>query len=278
MSAPRKTRATAAAVLGVVALLLSGAAPGARADVFGATALLSASPFGQSEYAHAPALSEEGRYVVFDGSVGGVSGVWRRGTTPGATLEQVAGGDATLPSLSADGRYVSFTTNEGASLPAITSGQVVNGEPVREAPGVYVRDMDEAPGEPGAFTLASAKDHSMQSLAYEFPGASEEQIETKRPAWGAPAAGRSATTADGRTVVFVTTAQSDLAGPETPPLQVAVRHLDTQETRLVSVRFDPATGRPAISSQTEEPQPVPEGEGRHRAVWAKSGLAPLQTT
>jgi hypothetical protein len=278
MSAARNIRAAVAAVLGVVAVLLGAATPGALADVFGATALLSASPFGQSEYAHDPALSEDGRYVVFDGSVGGVSGVWRRSTAPGSTFEQVAGGDATLPSVSGDGRYVSFTSNEGASLPAITNGQIVNGEPVREAPGVYVRDMDQAPGEPGAFTLASAKDHSMQSLAYEFPGASEEQIETKRTAFGAIAAGRSAITADGRTVVFVTTAQSDLGGPETPPLQVAVRHLDTQETQLVSVRFDPATGRPAIDGETGETEPVPEEEGRYGAVWSKGVPAPFQTT
>ena len=69
-------------------------------------------------------------------------------------------GDATLPSISADGRYVSFTTSEGASLPTTTDGKVHQG--VREAPGVYVRDMvkkgsanpesGEAEFEPGAFT------------------------------------------------------------------------------------------------------------------------------
>jgi hypothetical protein len=252
--------------IGVLALVGLPAARPARADVFGTISLLSASPFGQAEFAHDPAISEDGRYVVFDGSVGGATGVWRRETRPGATLEQVAGGDATLPSVSADGRYVSFTTNEGASLPAITNGQMQPGEPVREAPGVYVRDMDAPPGEAGAFTLASAKDRSSQSLAYEFPGADEAELATKRTAFGATAAGRSAITADGRTVVFVTTAQSDLAGPETPPLQVAVRHLDTQETQLVSARFDPATGRPALNPETGEAEPVPEDESHHGAV------------
>ena len=69
-----------------------------------------------------------------------MQGIWRRATTPGAVFEQVAGGDATLPSISADGRYVSFTTNEGARLAAITDG-AAHGAPVREAPGVYLRDM-----------------------------------------------------------------------------------------------------------------------------------------
>ena len=167
----------------LVALIPAGAA---RADVFGTISLLSASPFGQAAYAHDPALSEDARYVVFDGSIAGVQGIWRRETRAGANFEQVAGGSSTLPSVSADGRYVSFTSNEGASLPAITDGQIHTGTPV-EAPGVYVRDMAIAPGEPGAFTLVSAKDHSTQSLTYEFPGVEEEpRRNTARSRRGAP--------------------------------------------------------------------------------------------
>ncbi len=267
MSPRAKLAALCAFVL--VALVPAGAA---RADVFGTISLLSASPFGQAAYAHDPALSEDGRYVVFDGSIAGVQGVWRRETRAGANFEQVAGGSSTLPSVSADGRYVSFTSNEGASLPAITDGQIHAGTPA-EAPGVYVRDMAIAPGEPGAFTLASAKDHSTQSLTYEFPGVEEEP----RTEYGAVAAGRTAITADGRSVVFVTTAQSDLAGAGTPPLQVAVRHLDTDETELVSVRFDPATGHPAIDAETGATEPVPEEEGRYGAIWTKgTGTAPFR--
>ena len=260
----RALRSTIAVAL--CALASSGlcAAKEARADVFGAISMLSASPFGQVEWARDPALSEDGRYVVFDGAIGGVAGVWRRETRPGATFEQVAGGDATDPSISADGRFVSFTTNEGASLPAITNGQPGEGEPVQEAPGVYVRDMEKQAGEPGAFTLVSAKDHSTESLTYEFPG--EEEEEEGQTSLGAVAAGRSAITADGRTVVFVTTAQSDLDGPGTPALQVAVRHLETDETELVSVRYDPATGRPAVNPETGGPEPVPEEKREYGAV------------
>ena len=42
-------------------------------------------------------------YVAFDGSVGGVTGVWRRDLATDA-IEQVAGGDAELPSISEDGQ------------------------------------------------------------------------------------------------------------------------------------------------------------------------------
>ncbi len=266
-------------VIGLLAL----AAGTARADVFGTTTLLSASPFGQAEYAHDPALSEEGNYIVFDGSVGGVEGVWRRATSPGSSFEQVAGGDATLPSVSADGQYVSFTTNEGARLPAITDGQSHSGLPAVEAPGVYVRNMDIAADQPCgeplreecAFTLASAKDHSAQSLAYEFPGAGEEELKFDTTHYGATAAGRSAITADGSEVAFVTTAQSDLAGTATPPLQVAVRNLGTRETSLVSVRFDPATGRPALN-EAGEPEPV-SLSGVHGAVWSSEGPPAFDT-
>lgn len=274
----RIRRLCAATGLGLALALAGGlGSTVARADVFGSLSMLSASPFGQAEFARDPAIAEDGRYVVFDGSVAGVTGVWRRETRPGALFEQVAGGDATLPSVSADGRYVSFTTNEGASLPAITDGQIHSGTPVREAPGVYVRDMSVGAAEPGAFTIASAKDHSTQSLAYEFPGASEGQLQTDIPQWGATATGRSAISADGRDVAFVTTAWSDLAGPHTPPLQVAVRHLDTEETQLVSVRFDPATGKAAVDPETAAPEPVPEQEERYGAVYTKNVPQPFTT-
>ena len=276
--AARSTRLVSPVALVLSVVLLCASAPAARADVFGGISLASASSFGQAEYAHDPVLSEDGRYVLFDGSVGGVPGVWRHRTEAGAPLEQVAGGDSVLPSVSADGRYVSFTTNEGASLPAITDGQSQTSEPILEAPSVYVRDMDIAPNEAGAFTLVSAKDHSALSLTYEFPGASPQEEAVKRVQLGATAAGRSAITADGRTVAFVTTAQSDLAGPETPPLQVAVRHLDTQETQLVSVRYDAASARAAVDPETGTTEPVKLLEGKYGAVWSPAGVDSFTTT
>ncbi len=255
MSTPAFEMSRRGALAGLLAVLLTLTfAAGSRADVFGSISLLSASPFEQMEDAHDPALSEDGKYVVFDGSIGGVTGVWRRSTAPGSPLEQVAGGDAELPSVSEEGRYVSFTTNEGRSLAAITDGLIQEGAPQRESPGVYVRDMDIAADEPGAFTLVSAKDHSSASLTYEYGEGGK--IEEERQ--GATAAGRSAISANGREVAFVTTARSDLAGPGTPPLQVAVRNLKTDETELVSVRYDQATGAPALNPETGEPEPVPE--------------------
>lgn len=270
-----------------VAIALTGLLGGvARADVFGSSALVSASPVQQADYAHDPAISPDGRYVVFDGSVGGVTGVWRREVGAPGHLEQVAGGDAMLPSVSGDGRYVSFTTNEGGHLAAITNALPDPPQHFGESPNVYVRDMTLEPDAPGAFRIVSAPNGSLEPLTYATSGAqSAEEV-------GSLAAGRSAISADGNKVVFVTTAVSNLARypqleaedeehgeaprPHTPALQVAVRELASDSTRLVSVRRDPETGKPAIDPSTELPEAVPtvgEGGGLYGAV-ASHGRPP----
>ncbi len=230
------------------------AASPASADIFGPISLVSEGALGagepqQAEYAHDTAISEDGRYVVFDGSIGGVTGVWRRDLQTGA-LQQVAGGDAELPSVSEDGRYVSFTSNEGASLSAITFG--LSGERPAQATGskevvnVYVRDMSRQPGEAGSFILVSAANGPGEPIAPLIYQTSEPQK------YGAAATGRSAISADGSEVAFVTTAVSDLAGPNTPALQVAVRYLDTNETKLVSRCLKCETGvEPAVGSSED---------------------------
>jgi len=267
------------------------AASGADADVFGSIALLSASPLVQAEYARDPAISGNGRYIVFQGAVGGVEGIWRReitrgpdGQAVGGNLVQVAGGDAELPSISENGQYVSFTTNEGSELPGITD-ELPDANEAHEAPSVYVRNMEipaSSPcvaGESCAFTLASASsgpaDELPRPLIYQYP--QSRQVEEDN--FGAAAAGRSAISADGSEVVFVTTAESDLAGPGTPAFQVAVRNLDTNQTQLVSVRYDAATGGPSFNPETGAPEPVPVqvgvGGSSFGAVYTHGGRAPL---
>ncbi|HEV2924710.1 MAG TPA: hypothetical protein VGW98_11785 [Solirubrobacteraceae bacterium] len=245
----------------------------AGADVFGSISLVSTSPSEQADYAHDPAVSANGRYVVFDGSIGGVTGVWRRElrredgvVSHEGNAEEVAGGDAELPSISENGQYVSFTTNEGKALPEITNGlpdpvhQIGEG-PTVEAPNVYVRNMGFAPAEAGAFEVVSAVNGSTEPLTYEYAthgeGVAEKELrreESER--YGSLAAGRSALSADGRKVAFVTTAPSNLDGSATPALEVAVRDLDTESTEVVSVEYDPTTGEPAIDEETGLPKPA----------------------
>jgi hypothetical protein len=259
-------RSAALTLCAAATLLLAIAAP-AGADVFGPISLLSASPFQQFEYAHDPALSGDGRYVVFDGSIGNVTGVWRRDRS-GGNIEQVAGGDAELPSISQNGQYVSFTTNEGGRLAEITDGLSDPPHETHESPNVYVRDMGKPPAAAGAFTIASAVNGSMAPLSYE------DLEEAEAEQYGSLAAGRSALSADGRKVAFVTTAPSNLAGPGTPQLEVAVRNLDTEQTQLVSVRYDPATGRPVVNGGTGGAEPVPighEGGSEYGAIYTQGG-------
>jgi hypothetical protein len=265
-------------------LLAGGLAAGsASADVFGPISLASlgtveGSEVEQAQYAHDPAISADGRYLAFDGSIGGVTGVWRRDLQTGR-IEQVAGGDAELPSISADGRYVSFTTNEGASLPAITDG-LRQERPQLEPVAVYVRDMEVpaarecSPGAPApleecAFTAASAPSGSTAPLTYAVaPGSSEYTT------LGAAAVGRSAISADGREVAFVTTAVSDLldpqtpAEPSTPAFQVAVRYLAEARTKLVSGRYEPASGR-----TSDAPVPETDTVGSDAAVYPDNKVA-----
>jgi hypothetical protein len=230
-------------VIGLICVALALAPAPAHADLFGSISLVSEGALGggvlqQMEYAHDAAISGNGAYVAFDGSIAGVTGVWRRDLLTGA-LEQVAGGDAEMPSISANGQYLSFTTNEGTSLPAITDEQP-DEAPKQEAVNVYVRNMALAPGEAGAFTVVSAANGSSEPLDYH--GASTSM--------GASAAGRSAISADGNEVAFVTTAVSNLVAypkleeeernrgetpqPHTPAGQVAVRYLESGSTVLVS--------------------------------------------
>jgi WD40-like Beta Propeller Repeat len=236
-------RCLASMLLGAVATLV-WAAPAAAE--LGPIRLVSKTAVQQADVAVAPAISADGRYLAFQGRLGGAEGVFREDLQSGAIV-RVATTDAygpeafqyaTAPSISADGRYVSFTT--AARLDP-------EDDPQPQSSDVYVADMATAPP---TYELASALDgcdpeasapHPACGLSYENGAGSE-------------ASGRVALSADGREVVFVTSAESDLtSGPEgstpgtpTPPLQVVLRNLETDKTTLVSAERDGA-------SMTEKP-------------------------
>ncbi len=216
-------RACAGAVLLGFALSLPWA--GTAAASFGPIQLVSKSAAEQATEALAPALSADGRYLAFRGAIGGLKGVFRKdlatgAVTPVATgsayVANAPGADAGAPSISADGRYVSFDTR----------ARLDSADDENEAPDVYVADMSTSPP---TYELASAANGSGKGLVYESSG-------------GSVASGRVALSADGREVVFVTTAGSDLAGAPTPAGQVVLRNLATEATTLVSVERDSETG------------------------------------
>lgn len=227
-------------------------------------ALVSANPAKdlEADYAFDPAISADGRYVAFTGSVASQPGVYRKNIATGAIELVAAGNHAGAPSISADGRYVSFTSDQNPETGAPDS--------TKECSSVYVRDMQiepkHQPAQPistqlepwlpeagGAFTLASARNASSESLTYVF-------TPNVYSTCGAAAAARVALSADGQEVAFTVLSPSDLSGEckvveetetcPTPAYQVAVRNLETQTTTLVSS---------TLASQGGTPQPVPNG-------------------
>ncbi len=274
----------------VLAMALAVCAP-AGADVFKSIELASEGflegggegALQQALYAHDPAISGNGEYVAFDGYFAGLAGVWRRDLQTGEVRPVAVGAelpgsetcvpdesshepcDAELPSISENGQYVSFTT----------TARLAPHDDTNSAPDVYVRNMDLPESQSClvaeeedahqltqrcAFTLVSAVNERDEGLEYEDVGSSE---------YGAIASGRSAISANGQEVVFVTSAVSNLAGPKTPALQVAVRNLATNETQLVSTEYDPSTGQ-AIP---DTPVSGTEGSTIYGAVYSAGGAS-----
>jgi Tol biopolymer transport system component len=150
------------------------------------------------------------------------------------------------PSISADGRYVAFSTAQGL-VPADTNGSL----------DVYVRDMSIAlpaggacagvAPPPCAFRLVSARDGGEVPATYQ---ASASPVTGGNP--GASTSRGVAISSDGQHVAFLTEAASNLpavAGTDTPAGQVFVRDLATESTTLVTATRDAnteqMTGQPA---------------------------------
>ncbi|HTZ88104.1 MAG TPA: hypothetical protein VMB05_15665 [Solirubrobacteraceae bacterium] len=226
---------------------------------FGPIRLQSVGPLDQFEGASEPAIAAGSGYLAFAGTLDGVKGVFRKNLQSGE-VQLVAGGstyapaegaptDASAPSISANGRYVSFTSTTPLTAAAHAGSNV------------YVRDMGTA----SDGTACTAEAESARRCAFELasalstPGATTEGL-TYYSGAGAVASGRDALSADGREVAFVIQGESNLTSEaggstpavHTPGLQVAVRYLDTHETMLVSAKRDRGTG-----AMTE--LPVPEG-------------------
>jgi hypothetical protein len=136
---------------------------------------------------------------------------------------------AARPSISADGRFIAFTTPEQLVV-----------DDTNQNFDVYVRDMGIPASEPDAFDLVSARDGGDEPAhygmtAFPFPG-SEPGADVSRGV---------AISADGRRVVFRTEAPSDLPASATTDVaagQVFLRDRLTDETTLVTAKRDPGTG------------------------------------
>jgi Tol biopolymer transport system component len=149
------------------------------------------------------------------------------------------------PSISADGRYLAFSTAERL-VPADTNDNV----------DVYRRDMSLALPAGGSctgvtpppcpFELVSARDGGSVPAAYAPPGAPSTGGDP-----GASSSRGVAISADGQRIAFRTEAASDLpaqATADTPAGQVFVRDLSNEGTKLVT-----ATREAGTEQMTDQP-------------------------
>jgi Tol biopolymer transport system component len=131
------------------------------------------------------------------------------------------------PSVSADGRYIAFTSAQQFA-PHPQPKKTENVE-------VYERDMDRAPSETGAYTLVSAENGSEEAPKYE-----DSSITPPIPGGdpGTQLWPNTAISANGRYVLFRTTevpsSLPDNSVPDMPPNQLFVRDLQAKTTTLVT--------------------------------------------
>lgn len=149
---------------------------------FGPIELVSKSAKEQAGYAQEPALSGDGKYVAFCGELGGREGIFREElatdsvvpvatTLPTSSRENCEQSPSRAPSISAEGRYVSFTSTQS----------LVAADTKVSSKDVYVADLSSTPP---TYELASS-------------------AEGVRMSGSSSAAPRVALSADGSEVAFV---------------------------------------------------------------------------
>jgi hypothetical protein len=148
---------------------------------------------------------------------------------------------AQSPSVSANGRYVAFSTAQPL-VPQDTNDNV----------DVYVRDMDAQPTPDrkasGAYALVSARDDGEEPAAYAARNPPLPGAEPGAEVWP-----NTSISANGRYVVFRTTELEsnlpDHATVDTPPRQLFVRDLVSKKTILLSRNLNTkarASGDPVV--------------------------------
>ena len=205
------------ALSGLILLATLAGCAGPAQAAYGPFALVAGSPSLrlQADYAYDAAISANGEYIAYTGSIASQPGVYRQDLATDEVQVVALGAHTGVPSISEDGQYVSFTTNDDP----------LTGEPAGECSNVYVRDMSKrvqaSAGKPseeaGAYTLVSAKNGSTENLTYAKPTPPGQPC-------GAAAAYRVAISGKGNEVAFTVLGESDLTGTQTPPDQVAVRY------------------------------------------------------
>jgi Tol biopolymer transport system component len=183
----------------------------------------------EKETAEPPGTEREGGIFRYDRATGGLELVASGNlvVSEGADAGKVLVRGAENPSVSAEGRYVVFSSAQ-VMVPRSQPGHTENVE-------VYERDMDVAPGQAGAYTLVSAQNGSETPADYEdglvtlpFPGGDP----------GAEVWPNTSVSANGQYVVFrsgeLSSNLPDSPTPTTPAGQLFVRDLQNKTTTLIT--------------------------------------------
>lgn len=216
------------------ALALLVVAPGAARAELGPPEVVSSTTGAQANGGSgAPAVSADGRYVVFSSQASNLyganganqgwagGGVFRKDLDTGtldvvvpAVVEDRAGSPG-VPSVSGDGRYVVFDSR----LPLVEAD-------TNTASDVYRRDMRAPIGDPAAFTLVSAGTDADAPLVYASSS-------------GAQVAGH-AISADGNIVVFAIGSSSNALQPDrtattTGAGAIVARDIGARTTQVINL-------------------------------------------
>lgn len=195
-----------------------------------------------------PGLSADGTRVVYtstEGKVGdeksGGSSVYVRDLAAGKTIEASAGvaGLASDPAISADGRYVTFTTTgaEGSKL-YLRDLKADKASALPVTQGSVLDPVVSGGGEAVAFTLSAGA--RSQVLVWARDSGRADVVSQPSGTSGIGANGRSddpTISQDGKRIVFSSTASNLTPGRTGSARGIYLRDLTTSTTRLVS---DPA--------------------------------------
>jgi WD40-like Beta Propeller Repeat len=166
------------------------------------------------------------------------------GPSPGTVLLR----GAANPSVSAEGRYIAFSSAERL----IPRRSLDAGGEHEANVQVYVRDMDKAPDEAGAYTLVSSPDGVERPAVFAPPSEAPAGGNPGAEIWPNTSISVSGESADPDIdVIFRTEAESNLMNGKdvaTPAHQLFVRDLQSNSTTLLS-----------RNDETGEPVKSPEG-------------------
>jgi Tol biopolymer transport system component len=183
----------------------------------------------EKEAAEPPGTEREGGIFRYDRETGQLQIVASGNlvVSEGKEAGKVLVRGAENPSVSAEGRYVAFSSAQQL-VPRAQPAHTENAE-------VYERDMNTGPGQPGAYMLVSAQNGSEEPPLFD-----NSSIITPTPGGdpGTQLWSNTAISANGRYVLFRTDeVPSSLPGgsaPTTPPGQLFVRDLQAKTTTLVT--------------------------------------------